>query len=169
MRSTKGDSKISTPLSYPDSEQLENKTRSKYWGQNITFTKLEARSKVWTLDLLAKLAVQLGIRSRLNHLVPRNTGLGPAFPHHDWGPGWAELGMFIQERKAKLSQTSPVFLPNFSICKLLHFPQGWGVEWIKEREGWRVPGENPSLRTQGVGEKKKEFPSNSNTKCNWLL
>lgn len=31
-----------------------------------------------------------------------------------------------------------------------------------------MPGENPSLRTQGVGGKKKEFPSNSNTKCNWL-
>lgn len=37
----------------------------------------------------------------------------------------------------------------------------------KDKEVWRVLGENPSLRARGVEGKKKEFPSNSNTKCNW--
>lgn len=36
-------------LSYPGSEQVENKTQSKYWGQNITFVITEPKLKDLTL------------------------------------------------------------------------------------------------------------------------
>lgn len=61
--------------------------------------------------------------------------------------------MFIQERKAKLSQPA-IFLPNFTACKLFHLP---GAKQMKKRrEIWRVMEEknNSSLWNQGVRERK---------------
>lgn len=45
MMSAKWDSIISTPFLYPGSEQVKNKTKSKYWGQNTTFLMTEAKGE----------------------------------------------------------------------------------------------------------------------------
>lgn len=66
---------------------------------------------------------------------------------------------------AKLSKPAQFFFPTLLFVNYSTSPGGR----MNEREGGLESVLGKSLiKESRSGEKKKEFPSNSNTKCNWL-